>query len=923
MALALSGSLVACNNGSGESSSSGDSSSSEQVTGGAAVGNYVTADVDTRTEILGKLEKYAVDNTLTGLPLYENSGYTMYQDRVVKGVQSYITGYGFGILRSGSLNGTLSGDVGSIKPTYYHTLSSTDPGTVNVWDASDSQTSDLQSYMGCSFYGTRDAADGTSYEWIPILARTERPYIVENGVAREATETDSGYTWRFYVRTNDSSAVYRTMSDKSDRTGYDGRQIVLEDYLTTFKIMLTGGFGMYRGEELAGQTGKYGIQGASQYYSATANATTWDDELFSSVGVKTGTDATMGDYIEMTMLAPTTRFYAMYTFSDALYMPIPADFWNAVTVNGTEPGNWFTYNSDMSYTPVDNSLSVGPYVLESWETDIAITFAKNTSWKEYDPATGAEVTGIYNIPGVYINIFSRATEDANAAFLEFLDENIDACSIPSDYLDQYKGDSRAIKVPGDTVWKLNVNSCSQSEWEAKFGENGTVTHTAVADYYQCKPWMSNDDFVKGLFFSLNREQYAENRGCDPSIDYFGPVYMSDPENGVAYNTTEEHEAALEEFWGDTVDTYGYSSVLAQAFFDDALTDLISAGSVTPGQALTVQIVWQEQRNITQYGEEIKTNFENVFNACSVATANGITLSIDNYAPAVWSDAYYKHLMVGQFDLGFGSISGNSLDPLNFMEVLKSNNSSGFTLNWGPDTSVVGIDFDNKQWSFDSLWAAADHGICTYDGAEIEPVSIDSLGGTIGTDGTVTVDIDYTTGEGFLKSKAAEDASAQAVIDSGTYSAGLSYFDFVDENGGYAIDLIVTEDGSVYDNITGVTNPEGVTATFDTETEKATIVLSKAYIDASPDRAYVYFYNYFISYGYDEATAAAAAEQYAQVYGAITQLYTYVFWEQRVGDLETSSYFQDPNVVDLYAAESEPASASIIANEAATETTLVF
>ena len=70
---------------------------------------------------------------------------------------------------------------------------------------------------------------------------------------------------------------------------------------------------------------------------------------------------------------------------------------------------------------------------------------------------------------------------------------------------------------------------------------------------------------------------------------------------------------------------------------------------------------------------------------------------------------------GMFDLGFGSISGMTSDPLGFMEVLKSDNSSGFTLNYGMDTSTIAEDgsnaiiYDGKTWSFDGLWAAAKTG----------------------------------------------------------------------------------------------------------------------------------------------------------------------------------------------------------------------
>ena len=73
---------------------------------------------------------------------------------------------------------------------------------------------------------------------------------------------------------------------------------------------------------------------------------------------------------------------------------------------------------------------------------------------------------------------------------------------------------------------------------------------------------------------------------------------------------------------------------------------------------------------------------------------------------------YDTMRSGMFDLGFGSISGMTSDPLGFMEVLKSDNSSGFTLNYGMDTAVIdeaannAIIYDGKKWSFDALWAAS-------------------------------------------------------------------------------------------------------------------------------------------------------------------------------------------------------------------------
>ena len=79
---------------------------------------------------------------------------------------------------------------------------------------------------------------------------------------------------------------------------------------------------------------------------------------------------------------------------------------------------------------------------------------------------------------------------------------------------------------------------------------------------------------------------------------------------------------------------------------------------------------------------------------------------------------------GEYDLGFGAISGNDLNPINFFEVLKSDNSSDFTLNWGHDTSKVSSDivYDDKTWSFDSLWKASDTGVALASDGSIASVA---------------------------------------------------------------------------------------------------------------------------------------------------------------------------------------------------------
>ena len=131
-----------------------------------------------------------------------------------------------------------------------------------------------------------------------------------------------------------------------------------------------------------------------------------------------------------------------------------------------------------------------------------------------------------------------------------------------------------------------------------------------------------------------------------------------------------------------------------------------------------------ETDVKEYGEEIAGYFENAFNDDRVCGGKVKLKVVADEVSKDWQKVY-NDMMAGEFDLGFGAISGNTYNPLNFLEVLKSDNSSGFTLNWGADTSKVNtkkpLIYDDKIWSFDALWSAADHGGVVDNGENIKPV----------------------------------------------------------------------------------------------------------------------------------------------------------------------------------------------------------
>lgn len=699
--------------------------------------SYVAASYDERAKILGILEKYAVKNNLTGLTLYENGGYVMYHSSVVKGTNNYIPGYGFGILTEGYLKSDLEGETNAAWKRYYHTYLTEDPSTINYMNDKGSVVGDLIGYTTSGYFGTAMNETGDGYDWINVQSNSDRPEAV-NGTNYDGTVLATRY--RFEVKVG-AEYKYNTLTSNSALAAFNGTEVKLEDYITPYKIYYTQAYSMARGAE--NLTGSGSIKGSAEYYEASVegfNQSAWD-----KIGIKAYVEDGKS-YLEFEFNTPCNQFYAMYYLSSGMFSPVPASFIEALG-NGdfAEGVKAWGNKTDSGLSPVDTWLSTGAYTLERWDTDQQVVFKKN-------PYYNLEGEWRYQIAGVHLNILSAATTDPLAALKEFNANKLHACSIPMQVLDEYKDDERTTTTVGSSTFKLNFNSCTPEEWEVLFGENGTITQTAPEQYWDCEPFMSNDDFLKGISYSINRDEFAATIGRTGSNNYFGSGYLSDPENGVMYNQTTYHKEAVAELSEGTVN--GYNLEFAKASFKKAAEALIADGTYKVGDSFEIEIAWQTPADEDDYHAIVKKYIEDAWKAADT----GLNLTVTFYCGQTWSDVYYEKMMIGQFDIGFGSVSGNTLNPLNFFEVLKSDNSSGFTLNWGCDTSVVDEDiyYDGMYWSFDSLWEAADKGgyfekgqvVPTFEAPEVidltdEAVFTENADGSV----TFTVAIEKAEAEG--------------------------------------------------------------------------------------------------------------------------------------------------------------------------------
>ena len=729
--------------------------------------NYASASgkeaIAKRTEILGALEKNAMDTHLTGITLFENGGYVKYNTRVTLPTTTYITGYGFGILGEGSVKEPMSAETNSNYKMYLHTASSSDPHMINARDNDGSQVSDLEGYITSSYWGTKMNSTKDGYVWYPVLAKDKvkfdgvsqdfnRPIPVFEGKEVKPNEEPNPLglysTWRIYVKTGEDGLKYRYSGSPWEGVDFNNRPVDIADYEFAYRNLLTGSHGLSRGSQVAADQ-TYGIVGAQRYYNSTNNKDMPDEQALNvwnkmkqngQLGIETGKDDTNGYYIQLTILNPIDRFTAMYTLSSSLYSPLPEAFIRALGYKAGTPENeigfvrdgskrYGTFNDNASVAAAhqnhieDAVLSIGPYMLEKWEKDIQIVYKRNTDWVE---------PGRYNVEGVKIVIVRAAQQSPTAIYDRFTQVgDLDSCGIPVQYIDVEVGKPDVYQTRGDSTFKLNVNSCTQEMWDKL---NEKLWNHSESDRYICKPWMSNDNFLNGLFYSIDRKAFAKKRGSQPSINYFSDSYLSDPENGVSYNDTQAHKdavAAYQTYDTDGNPTYGYSKDRAISYFKAAVKELVAQGKLKYGSKekpnkISINIWWMYQTDVKEYGEDIERYFTEAFNDPDVSDGT-IKLEIEQNFVTVWDKVYTDHLQVGKFDLGFGAISGNTYNPLNFLEVLKSDNSSHFTLNWGTDTSKVSktkpLIYDDKIWSFDALWSVADHGGIVKEGSIAKTVEI--------------------------------------------------------------------------------------------------------------------------------------------------------------------------------------------------------
>lgn len=649
-------------------SGSTDSSSSSSVAAKLAGGDtgawyyYDALPKSEQQKVLALLEKDALSNFAGGIPLYSNSAFVMYSDRVQLFSNEYIPQLGFGTAKS-SLNGVLDGDqIQDQYKDYFYDWESASPSTFNQYNAQGSVTSDMAVLTNAVFFTTDFTADKKWFEFKPELA-TALP-LNENG------GTEASKVWKFQVR---DDAKWATKVAENEQ--YNNTPITMEDVEFTFKALLTKEYNYYRSTEIGDSD--FPVINAQKYYNGEVS---WDE-----VGIKVD-DATRT--LTITLDTPKTQEDMIYALGDTITSPINKAFFEQV-------------GAEKYASSPETSLSSGVYTLDHHEEGKEIVFSKNNLY--FDSVS-------YKFAGRHYAIL----KDSEEAFKQFISGNLDSASVPASKYDQFKNDQRIKKIPGSTVFRLGVNMNTAAGQKEMFPNSK----------WDIKPIMSQKDFITGLYFATDRATIGSSivPGKDPALAYFSDAYYADTSAHESYRSSAEGKS-VEALYSP--DTAGYNLGAAKAYFRSAIDAALAAGDYASGDTINVSLFLMDGADQKTLGEFLKAQWQDAFNTCALdgGKYKNMTLVINFTQATVWSDVYYQAQMVGDFDISFGGISGSTLDPLGFAECFRSDNKSGFTLDWGFDSSQPTIEYNGEIYSYDALDSANNGGAFIKDGVETDIMEV--------------------------------------------------------------------------------------------------------------------------------------------------------------------------------------------------------
>ncbi|OEH55989.1 MULTISPECIES: peptide ABC transporter substrate-binding protein [Oceanobacillus] len=320
--------------------------------------------------------------------------------------------------------------------------------------------------------------------WDPLnnlmegLTRLDQDHVAGPGVAENWDISEDGLTYTFHLR--------------EDANWSNGDPVVAEDFVYAWKYMLD--------PENASSAAflAYFIEGAEAFNNGEGSA---DDVKITAVDEKT---------LEVVLEAPTGFFLDVLT--NPAFFPVNHKV-------AEENAEW--------HAEADSFVANGPFLLESWDHDSEMVFAKNTEYWDADAV---------NLDKIHFAMVN----DTNTQYQMFETGELDTASIPPEMSDEL--------IDGDNVFI------------GDYGGLEFFRFNITEEPFQ------NKNIRKAFAYAINREDiatYVVKNGVEPAYGFVSPGFTTPDggdfrdENG---NLVEFDPDTAKEFLEQGMEEEGYSEL---------------------------------------------------------------------------------------------------------------------------------------------------------------------------------------------------------------------------------------------------------------------------------------------------------------------------------------------------------------------------
>ena len=356
-------------------------------------------------------------------------------------------------------------------------------------------------------------------------------------------------------------------------------------------------------------------------------------------------------------------------------------------------------------TKVENSMSCGPYKLESIQPDRQMVLVQNENWYGWEKQEDGSLLSFtdYLVDGEHVQRWQTTkividVMDESAAKQAFLKGGLSVWSPPAEELANYSLSDQLYQEDETYTQSFffNTNLAHLKEMDRSKGNTNSVV-------------LTNEDFRRAFSLAIDREEYVTaTPGYKPAYALMGNLYFydvyNDPESsyrnsepameavcnlyGVEYGPGTAY-ATLEEAYKSV---NGYNLTEAQALMKKACDQLVKDGLYTAGQDIVIRIAWAAGAITSSNNNQIAL-MNKYINAAAEGSGFGkITLegvgNLENRYAAVPS---------GEYAIGYGAWGGAAFYPFRNLQVYC--NSDMYALNeaacWDPSVEKTTLLVEGK------------------------------------------------------------------------------------------------------------------------------------------------------------------------------------------------------------------------------------